>query len=79
MVCFLAFVLEVSLRKKLKEFGCDEPYQNLTDLEQLKAVEIGVDNQTYLTRTDLTGKAYDVFKAVGLRQTNKVLEVMPSS
>jgi len=80
MVCFLAFVLEVSLRKKLKELGCDEPYQNLmTDLEQLKAVEIVVGNQTYLARTDLTGKAYDLFKAVGLRPPNKVLEVMPSS
>ncbi|HAA89971.1 MAG TPA: IS1634 family transposase [Peptococcaceae bacterium] len=80
MVCFLAFVLEVALHKRLKEAGCEEPYQNLMiDLEQLKAVEITVDGKTYLARTDLQGKAYDVFKAVGLRPPSKVLEVMPSS
>ena len=50
----------------------------MTDLEQLKA-EIAVDNQTYLARTGLTGKAYDVFTAVGIGPPNKVLEVMLSS
>lgn len=76
-VCFLAFVMEVALRKKLKETGIEASYRDiLSDLTQLKAVQIIQDGQTYLARTELQGKAYDAFKAVGLRPPAKV-QVMP--
>ena len=75
MVCFLAFLLEVVLRKRLKECGCEESYRDLMiDLENLKAVELEVGGKRYVVRTDLEGKAYEVFKAVGLRPPGKVLE-----
>jgi len=75
MVCFLAFLLEVVLRKRLKESGCEEPYGNvMIDLERLKAIELKISDKRYVVRTDLEGKAYEVFKAVGLRPPGKVLE-----
>lgn len=78
MVCFLSFVLETTLRKKLKETGSEAPYhQILHDLQQLKAVKINLEGQTYLARTELTGEAFDVFKALGLRPPSRVQVVPP--
>lgn len=77
MVCFLAFVLETALRKKLKEAGTEEAYPHiLHDLQQLKAVQITIDGETYLIRTELLGKAFDAFKAVGLRPPARVEVVL---
>ena len=79
MVCFLAFVLETTLKKKLKEIGFNDSFQNLMiDLKQLKALEISIDGKTYLARTDLQGKTYEAFRAIGLRPPNKILESMLS-
>ena len=68
MVCFLALVLESVLRQKLRaqdpEASCDEV---LADLERLHAVRVDLDGEAYLTRTELPGKAYLAFQAVGLR------------
>ncbi|QJA05971.1 IS1634 family transposase [Thermosulfurimonas marina] len=76
MVCFLAFVLEVVLMRRLREVGYEGSYQEvMTDLERLKAVEVTVDGRNYLVRTELEGKAYEVFKAVGIRVPGRVLEV----
>ncbi len=65
----------MSIEVEIYEYFCT----NQTHLNWIIIKLISVDNQTYLTRTDLTGKAYDVFKAVGLRPPNTVLEVMPYS
>lgn len=71
---------KLSCARSSRKSEVKEPYQNLmTDLEQLKAVEIAVDGQVYLARTELLEKAYDVFKSVDLRPPAKVLEVMPSA
>ncbi len=79
MVCFLAFVLETTLKKKLKEIDFNDSFQNLMiDLKQLKALEISIDGKTYLARTDLQGKTYEAFRAIGLRPPNKILESMLS-
>ncbi len=76
MVCFLAFVLEVVLMRKLREVGYEGSYGELmADLERLKAVEIAVDGRRYLVRTELEGRAYEAFKAVGMRVPGRVLEV----
>src|SRR5690606_29289363 len=68
MVCFLALVLESVLWRKLREHApdvsCDEV---LADLERLHAVRVDLDGEAYLTRTELAGKAYLAFQAVGLR------------
>lgn len=68
LVCFLALILEVVLRKKLEAAGSKARYADLLqDLRQLHAVLIKVDGTTYLARTDLQGAAYDAFKALGMR------------
>ncbi len=76
MVCFLAFVLEVVLMRKLREAGYEGSYgEVMADLERLKAVEIAVDGRRYLVRTELEGRAYEAFKAVRMRVPGRVLEV----
>ncbi|GAW92782.1 transposase IS4 family protein [Calderihabitans maritimus] len=39
-------------------------------------MKINLEGQTYLARTELTGKAFDAFKALGLRPPSQV-EVVP--
>ena len=46
----------------------------MTDLNKLKAIEVKVGGKTYVVKTDLEGKAYEVFKAIGLRPPGKILE-----
>jgi len=76
MVCFLALVLEMALRRKIKALGEDISYDELLfDLSQLKAVELCVDGCRYLARTELTGRAEVVFRAVGVRPPLHVTEM----
>lgn len=76
MVCFLALVLEMALRRKLKELGKEVPYEHLLlDLSQLKAVQLELDGKKYLARTELMGHADLAFKAVGMRPPLHVMEV----
>lgn len=77
MVCFLALVLETALCRKLKEAGSSFSYSDLVDdLKELRAVEVTLDNQRFLARTEMVGQAYEAFKALGLRPPNLV-QVMP--
>ena len=39
----------------------------LKDLEQVKAVRVELDGQAFLLRTELPGRAYEAFQAVGVR------------
>ena len=76
MVCFLAFLLEVALYRKLKELGSPSSLREvMADLEALRAVEIRMGGLRYVLRTELQGRAYDAFRAVGMRPPGKVLEV----
>jgi hypothetical protein len=73
MVCFLALVLESALQRRLKEIQSPVEYTYLIrDLKQFRAVELTLDGQRYLCRTEMPGKAYEAFKAVGLRPPNQV-------
>lgn len=77
MVCFLALVLETALCRKLKQAGSNCSYSDLIDdLKELRAVEVTLDNQRFLARTEMVGQAYEAFKALGLRPPNLV-QVMP--
>jgi transposase len=79
MVCFLALVLESALCRKLKESGTSFSYSDLVDdLKELRAVEVTMDNQRFLARTEMMGQAYEAFKALGIRPPNLV-QVMPSN
>jgi len=78
MVCFLALVLEMALRRKIKALGKEVEFRYddlLLDLCQLKAVEIRLDGKCYLARTELTGQAGLAFKALGMRPPLHVQEV----
>jgi len=76
MVCFLALVLEMALRRKIKELGEEVRYDDLLlDLCQLKAVDLHVDGSHYLARTELTGRAEVAFRAVGVRPPLHVTEM----
>ncbi len=76
MVCFLALVLEMALRRKIKELGEEVRYDELLlDLCQLKAVDLHVDGSHYLARTELTGRAEVAFRAVGVRPPLHVTEM----
>jgi len=62
--------------RRLKEAGCEGSYREvMIDLERLKAVEVTVDGREYLVRTELEGRAYEAFRAVGMRVPGRVLEV----
>lgn len=68
MVCFLALVLESALCRKLKESGSDCSYADvMDDLKELRAVDVEIEGQRFLTRTDMTGQSYETFKALKLR------------
>jgi hypothetical protein len=57
MVCFLALVLEMALRRKIRDLGEEARYDDLLlDLCQLKAVDLHVDGRYYPARTELTGR-----------------------
>ncbi|MCL6477132.1 MAG: IS1634 family transposase, partial [Peptococcaceae bacterium] len=68
MVCFLALVLETALQKRLQELNTDISYRKVfNDLSRLQAVKVSFDGQEYLTRTELQGDAFSVFKALKIR------------
>ncbi len=78
LVCFLALVLEVVLRKKLAAIQSKARYVDLLrDLRRLHAVRIEVDGGAYIARTELVGAAYDAFKALGVRPPVQV-QAVPS-
>lgn len=66
--CFLALRLEVDLQRRLDEHRVTTSWPDLMrDLQEVKAVELTLDGQKYLLRTELRGKAYEAFAAVGVR------------
>jgi len=47
--------------------------QPFREFERLKLVEVKVDGRRYLVRTELEGKAYEAFRAVGMRVPGRSL------
>ncbi|RJQ27922.1 MAG: hypothetical protein C4589_07570 [Peptococcaceae bacterium] len=76
MVCFLALALESALQHKMVEKNIDVEYSYvLRDLQQLRAVEMTRGDTSYLCRTELAGKAYEAFRALGIRPPAQVAEL----
>lgn len=68
MVCFLAFLLQSALRRRLEEEKSEVPYVELIhDLKQVRAFELELDGVKYLVRPPLYGSSYEAFKAAGIR------------
>lgn len=73
VVCFLALVLEAALDRLLRAQGSSGSYQEvLADLEQVRAVGLEVRDKAWLWRTELPRKAYDAFRAAGIRPPARV-------
>lgn len=73
MVCFLALVMESMLLRLMRDQGVRSSYQAvIKDLEQVKAVKVQLKDKSYLLRTELNGRAYDAFQAVGLRPPPRI-------
>lgn len=76
MVCFLALVLESALQRSLKNSKKQVEYTYLIrDLRQLKAVELTLEGQRYLCRTEMPGCSYQAFNAIGLRPPEHVAQI----
>jgi hypothetical protein len=66
--CFLALRLEVDLQRRLDAAGVDCSWPDLMrDLDEVKAVDVTLDEQRYRLRTDLRGHASAAFAAAGVR------------
>jgi hypothetical protein len=67
VACFLALRLEVDLQRKLDEAGVDASWSEvMLALDGVRAIDITVDEQPFLARTEIRGLAQKVFKAVGV-------------
>jgi hypothetical protein len=67
-ICFLALVMESTLARMLKEGSPEANYREvISDVEQMKAVRVELDERVFILRTELVGRAYDAFQAVGVR------------
>ena len=73
-VCFLAFLLEVELERRLKELGVGASFREVvSDLKRVKAVHLEVKGKQYLARTELSGRAYQGFRAAGVAVPPRVV------
>ncbi|HAF71538.1 MAG: Transposase IS4 family protein [Acetothermia bacterium 64_32] len=75
-VCFLAFLLEVEFERRLSELGVEVSFREvLSDLRRVKAVHLEVKGKPYLARTELSGQAYQGFRAAGVAVPPRVVEL----
>ena len=77
MICFLAFCLRVALYKKLKAYFKDEAFSYtalMKDLSALKAIKLTIKDKHVKLRTELKDGANDIFKALGMRVPNRILD-----
>lgn len=76
MVCFLAFLLQSTLRRQLEETESKASYTDLIhDLKQVRAFGLELDGVKYLLRPPLYGCSYEGFRAVGIRPPAEVAVV----
>ena len=82
MVCFLAYAIEMAFQTSIQKAvpnpdapatGEADYHEIMEDLSRLKVVTFNIDGRQMAVRTDLLGRAFDAFKAVGLRPPPKVL------
>jgi len=72
-VCFLALVVESALARLLQNHGCQDSVSTVVEaLQQVRAVRVELEEQVFLTRTDLSPLAQKAFAAAGLRPPPRV-------
>ncbi len=76
---FLALRLEVDLQRRLDAAGVECSWPDLMrDLDEVKAVDVTLDEQRYRLRTDLRGHASAAFAAAGVRPPRVVEHLGPA-
>jgi len=79
VACFLALRLEVDLQRRLDTRGLDVAWPDLmTDLAEVRAVDLTLDGERYRLRTDLRGSAAAAFTAAGVRPPRIVTHLGPA-
>jgi len=79
VACFLALRLEVDLQRRLDTRGVDVAWPDLmTDLAEVRAVDLTLDGERYRLRTDLRGSAAAAFTAAGVRPPRIVTHLGPA-
>ena len=72
-ICFLAFLLTVTLQRRLSEIGVRQSVRKvIRDVGKVKAITMYVKDQAYLLRTELKGLAHKAFRAVRLQVPSQV-------
>jgi len=77
MICFMAFCLRVSLYKKLKTYFKDKKFSLTSlqrDLRSLHAIKLTVGKEKVKLRTELKEGASHIFRAIGMRPPNRILQ-----
>ena len=75
-VCFLAFLLTISLQRRLSEIGIKESvWKVIRDVQKVRAVKLFIKDKAYLVRTEFQGLAHRAFRTVGLRVPPQVQEL----
>ena len=93
VLCFISYLCEAYLSKKLYEKGikCKDKLMTgqkqsrqlsvseaMLKLKEVRAVPVTLKDKTLWMRTDITGYATDVFKAIGVKIPAKQLKVETS-
>lgn len=77
MICFMAFCLRVALYKKLKAYFKKEKFsftELLSDLKSLHVIGLTITNRAVKLRTELKDGANHIFRALGMRVPNRIIE-----
>jgi transposase len=77
MICFMAFCLRVALYKKLKTYFKKEKFsltELLSDLKSLHVIGLTITNRNVKLRTELKDGANHIFRALGMRVPNRIIE-----
>ena len=77
MICFMAFCLRVSLYKKLKSYFGQEKFSMtslIRDLKALHAIELNIESKRLKLRTELREGTNHLFRAIGMRPPNRIIE-----
>jgi transposase len=77
MICFMAFCLRVTLYKKLKNYFQKEEFSItslIRDLKALHAIELNVEGKRIKLRTEFREGANHLFRAIGMRPPNRIIE-----
>lgn len=77
MICFMAFCLRTALYKKLKTYFKQEKFsftEVMSDLRSLHSIGLQLKDKKAKVRTELKDGANHIFRAIGMRVPNRILE-----